>query len=181
MKKNYALFALMAFSISVNAYDFTVKNSDGQSIYYNYINGGKEVEITYEGYYKSWNSSKLKYDYWYGGYSSLYGNTLVIPETVTYNERTFPITQIGRDAFHDSGLSYIIIPNSIKDIGNSSFQDSRIVEITIPNSITEIKVSTFSGCTSLKTVSFPDGLKEISTSAFKGCKSLKFPTPKKVQ
>ena len=35
----------MAFSINVNAYDFAVKNADGQSIYYNYINNGTEVGI----------------------------------------------------------------------------------------------------------------------------------------
>ncbi len=173
MKKVLALIILMAFSISVNAYDFTVKNADDLNIYYNYINNGTELEVTYEAYYKAWDSNKFEYYYYYGGYrGGYYGKALVIPEEVSYNDRTFPVTKIGSNAFRDSYIKSVTIPNSIKDIASSSFEDSSIEEITIPNSITKINSSTFSGCTKLKTVSFPDGLEEIGSYSFKGCKLL---------
>lgn len=162
----------MALAINVNAYDFKVANADGITIYYNYINNGTEVEVTYEGYYKSWNSSKLKYDYYYRGCSTLYGNSVTIPESVTYNGRTFPVTQIGRDAFHDNYMQYVILPNSIKSLGSSSFQDSSIREITIPDGITELRYSIFSGCKYLNKVNFPEGMKIIGNYVFDGCTSL---------
>ena len=161
----------MAFAINVNAYDFAVANSDGITIYYNYINNGTEVEVTYEGHYKSWNSKTLKYDYYYRG-SSAYDKTLVIPETVVYNERTFPVTQIGSYAFEDTYNYSVIIPSSIKKWGVAVFENCSIKEIVIPDGFTEIGSSTFYNCTQLKKVSFPEGLKVIGSNCFYGCKSL---------
>lgn len=172
MKQILGFITFMAFSINVNAYDFSAKNADGITIYYNYINNGTEVEVTYEAHYKSWNSNKLKYDYYYGGYRYYSSDNIVIPETVTYNERTFPVTQIGSYAFRDSHVYTVILPNSIKKLGSSVFQDSNIKEITIPDGFTEIKSFTFSGCTNLKKVTFPEGLKVIDSYSFDECKSL---------
>ena len=167
MKQIIILLALMAFAMNINAYDFKVG-----VFYYNYINNGTEVEITYEAYYKHWNSSKLKYEYYYGGYRSYYDKTLEIPETVTYNERTYPVTKIGTNAFRDSYIKSVNLPNSINKLGSSSFQDSNIEEITIPENVTEIPGTSFSGCSKLKIVSLPEGLKEIKSHSFDGCKSL---------
>lgn len=172
MKQILALLTLIAFSSQVNAYDFAVANSDGITIYYNYIKNGTEVEVTYEGYYKSWNSKTLKYDYYYRGCSTLYGNSVVIPETVTYNDRTFPVTQIGSNAFHDNYMQYVILPNSITSLGSSSFQDSSLREITIPDGITELRYSIFSGCKYLNKITFPEGIKVINNYVFDGCTSL---------
>jgi hypothetical protein len=173
MKQIIALLTLMVFTINVNAYDFSVQNSDGNSIYYNYINNGTEVAVTYEAYYKAWDSNKIEYYYYYGGYRNYYGNSsLIIPETVTYNDRTYPVTQVGKNAFRDSRVKYIILPSSIKKLDSSSFKDSRIEEITIPEGITELKYEIFAGCTELKKISLPEGLKEIGSYVFDGCKSL---------
>ena len=172
MKQLLALLTFMALATNVNAYDFAVKNADGITIYYNYINSGKEVEVTFEAYYKAWDSKKLEYYYYYGGYRNYSSDNIVIPETVTYNECTFPVTQIGTNAFRDSHVYTVILPNSINNMGSTVFQNSTIKEITIPNGFTVIRTSTFEGCTSLKKVTFPEGLKEISGYAFDGCTSL---------
>ena len=97
----------------------------------------------------------------------------MIPETVTYNERTYPVTSIGANAFRDSYVYSVILSNNIKSIGSTSFKDSGIKEIVIPDGITEIPGSSFSGCSGLKTVTFPEGLKTIGEYAFSDCKSLK--------
>ena len=171
MKQLFALITLMAFSSNVNAYDFAVANSDGFTIYYNYINNGTEVEVTYEGHYKTWNTSKLKYDYYYRG-ACAYDKTLVIPESVTYNERTFPVTQIGSYAFQDTYNYSVIIPSSVKKMGYDVFKNSTIKEMTIPDGFTEISSFTFANCKSLKKITFPEGLKVIDSYAFDECNSL---------
>ena len=162
----------MALTVNANAYDFEVKNADGITIYYSYINEGKEVEVTFEAYYKHWNTKTFDWDYYYGGYRGYYDKALAIPETVTYNERTYPVTKIGTNAFRDSYIKSVNLPNSINKLGSSSFQDSNIEEITIPENVTEIPGTSFSGCSKLKIVSLPEGLKEIKSHSFDGCKSL---------
>lgn len=172
MKQFLTLLVLLTLSIHVNAYDFAVTNSDGITIYYNYINNGKEVAVTNEGYFKSWSSSKLEYVYYYGGYRYYSSKSIVIPESVTYNERTYPVTMIGNNAFRDSHVYSVILPSGINKLGSTSFKDSNIKEITIPSGITEIPGSSFSGCSDLLTVSFQEGLKVIDSYAFSGCTSL---------
>ena len=48
-----ALVALMTSFVcnEAYAYDIAVENVDGVTIYYNYINEGKELAVTYQSYY----------------------------------------------------------------------------------------------------------------------------------
>ena len=96
-------------SLSAFSHDIAVQNADGVWIYYNYTNDGMELEVTFRG-------DKP--------YSSLYeyeGNVL-IPEEVTYMNRTCKVTNIGESAFDSCiGLTFITIPNSVKSIGFEAF------------------------------------------------------------
>ena len=70
------------------AHDIVVQNADGVTIYYNYINDGTELEVTYQG------SS-------YYTYTDEYQGNVAIPEEVTYMNRTRKVTSIGSWAFED--------------------------------------------------------------------------------
>ena len=45
---------LCMFGAKAYAYDIEVKNADGVTIYYNYINNEKELEVTYLYYYEDY-------------------------------------------------------------------------------------------------------------------------------
>ena len=135
MKKQLLLFAMILLPLVASAHDIEVQNADGITIYYNYINGGTELEVTFRG---------SKYD----SYSGEYQGNVAIPEEVTYMNRTRKVTSIGYNAFYDcSGLTSITIPNSVTTIEKSAFSGcSGLTSITIPNSVTSIGGSAFSGC-----------------------------------
>ena len=135
----------------VNAYDANIGG-----IYYNF--SGNEATVTYRE----------------DGLFNSYSKSVVIPEHVTHNGKTYSVTSIGYYAFHScSGLTSVTIPNSVTSIGSSAFYGcNSLSSITIPECVTSISYSTFRGCSGLTSITIPDGVITIGGSAFKYCTSL---------
>ena len=175
---------MILLPLVASAHDIEVKNADGKTIYYNYINNGTELEVTYQG------SS-------YDSYSGEYQGNVVIPEEVTFMNRTLKVTSIGEGAFRGcsgltsitipnsvtsiewyafwgcSSLTSITIPNSVTSIGGSAFYNcSGLTSITIPNSVTGIGYMEFYGCSGLTSVTIPNSVTSIGKGAFYGCSGL---------
>ena len=161
MKKQLLLFAMILLPLVASANDIEVQNADGVTIYYNYINNGTELQVTFRG-------SR------YNDYSYEYQGNVAIPEEVTYMNRTRKVTSIGNNAFSScSGLTSITIPNSVTSIGNNAFVGcSGLTSVTIPNSVTRIGSSAFSGCSGLTSVTIPNSVTSIGEYAFYNCSGL---------
>ena len=140
MKKLFLSTLLLALPLLASAYDIAVENSDGVTIYYNYINDGKELEITYKGYYH-------------------YSGVVNIPEEVTYEGRTRKVTSIGKNAFYlCEELASVTIPNSAISIGDEAFWNcSSLTSVTIPNSVTCIGDYAFANCSGLTSIKVESG------------------------
>ena len=181
MKRNNLLILLSVLlsmiGINVSAYDIEVKNADGVTIYYNYINATK-LEVTY---------LRDKYN------SNAYTGTVAIPEKVSYNGETLSVISIGNAAFHNCyGLTAVTIPNSVTSIGNDAFQGcSGLTSITIPNSVTKLGSMggfAFEYCSSLTSITVEGGntvydsrdncnaiIKTESNCLILGCKNTMIP------
>lgn len=99
-----ALVAMLFFATSlVYAHDFY---SDG--IFFNYNEDGISVSVTFKG--ENYNS-----------YREYFGS-IVIPSIVSYNGKTYSVTNIAANAFSGcSNLTSIDIPNTISTIGVYAF------------------------------------------------------------
>lgn len=109
-KKGSIAFLLVMFMnllcLNVFAYDIEVPNNDGITIYYKYINDGKELEVTYgKTNDRTYRTSKM-----------------VIPEEVTFMNRTRKVTSIGYCALQGCyDLKSVTIPNSVTSIADRAF------------------------------------------------------------
>lgn len=143
---------LISLSASISAYDFTV---DG--LYYNIVSlEDLTCEITRE----------IGYDY---------TGDIVIPETVTYNNKTLTVVKISDKAFYYcTEMSSITIPNSITDIGEEAFENcSALTSIIIPNTVKHLGKSAFMNCSNLEDVTLSNSLESISDYTFYKCSLLK--------
>ena len=129
---------IVTYSDNYYGHDIAVDNEDGVTIYYNYINDGKELEVTFkEGHLRSSDNAFFHY-----GYEGV--KTLRIPETVTYMNRTRKVTRIGARAFQYAYLSSVIIPNTVTSIADHAFYDCIYMEsVNIPSSVTSIGAEAF--------------------------------------
>ena len=81
---------------------------------------------------------------------------------------------IGNNAFDQTGLKSIILPDSVKKLGTFVFFGcTELRSFTSGNGLTEIGNSCFSGCTALSELNLNEGLTTIGESCFSGCTSLK--------
>lgn len=83
-----------------------------------------------------------------------YTGSVIIPERVSLQGSTYPVTSIDRDAFAAcTGLTSVTIPNSVTEIGDGAFAACPgLTSVTIGNSVTKIGSGVFYDCTGLKKI-----------------------------
>ena len=154
MKKLLFFILVTLFQISVNAETYNVV-IDGIKYELTYINKGGSV----------YTNAEVK--------SNSYSGDIIIPVSVTYNGTEYNVTSIG-DAFSGcSGLTSIIIPESVTGIGDYAFQGcSSLTSVIIPESVTSIGEFAFSGCSGLTSITIPNSVTSISYQTFCDCSAL---------
>ena len=94
------------------------------------------------------------------GCTSLTGENLKIPKN---------IVTITANAFKESGLKKLYIPNQVTTIGTSAFEACKNLEdVHISNNISVISQSTFKNCEKLEKIEIPVKVDQIGTNAFYG-------------
>ena len=164
MKKyNWLRLIVLSLFTMINcisyAYDFEVGG-----FFFNIVSeSDREVSITHE-HDDEWALTNNYY----------YTYNIIIPESVTYQDKTYTIVAIDDFTFFGCYLMQsIAIPNTVRSIGNYAFRGcTTIHSITLPNSITSIGDYSFQNCNELGTITLSSNLKSIGSSAFVDCNSL---------
>ncbi|MCR5448314.1 MAG: leucine-rich repeat protein [Solobacterium sp.] len=110
----------------------------------------------------------------------------------------YTVTEIGQNAFQNSTVVSVVLPESVKSLSKYAFQNckslksvtlpdgldsigqyafqycSSLSEINVPSSLKSIYDYAFSNCSSLPAFTLPDGIDYIGTSAFNSCNKLTY-------
>lgn len=100
------------------------------------------------------------------------GTTGIIPCSVTYNNKTYTVTEIGRFAFSDVNITDYRLPLSLKAIRENAFGFNKASTIAIPDGVEIIESGAF-WYSSVETIIIGSGVKNIGDGAFYGCSNLK--------
>lgn len=115
-------------------------------------------------------------------------HSFAIPETVTKihkgafkgtaNLKTVTmagnaLTEIGDEAFKNSGVENIVLPASVVSLGEHCFSASKLADITFSSSLANIGAYAFYNCESLQIVTFTGTAKiNVQSAAFRLCEKL---------
>ena len=114
-----------------------------------------------------------------GTYYTESKGTLIIPETIeTKDGNTYTVTAIGNnfiyrdECYYSDGLEEVVLPKTIKSIGINAFRNSKLQRINLPEGLVSIGDWAFYSCKYLELSEFPSTLKHIGRCAFRGCYSI---------
>lgn len=107
--------------------------------------------------------------------SGYYTGNIVIPDTIVYEEKTYPVRYVGNQAFaYGKDLKSVTIGDSVIFIERYAFMNcSGLTSVVFGKSVEDIAYWAFANCSSLTEVQLPSSVKEIRQYAFSGCTSLK--------
>lgn len=93
---------------------------------------------------------------------------VVIPETITMDGATYPVTSIGPGAFlKHTNLNSVHIPNTMKNIQRSAFSEClNLTTVNIPDGVAQLDDNAFYNCQKLTSVFIPNSVTEIGVNAF---------------
>lgn len=188
MKKALFTLAVLVMAVAipqrVKAYDFSAVSPSGHTLCYNIVNG--EAQVTSEN-----PSPSLGHR----AYNNLQGH-VIVPDSVTYNGITYPVTSLGTLAFMYctnlnrltlpatlrvigswsiaacQAMDSVVVPNTVQVIDTGAFSASFITSIRIPDSVTVIRYQAFRNCYRLRSVTLHSGITSIEARAFSNCQSL---------
>lgn len=80
---------------------------------------------------------------------------------------------MGRGVFSGASISGIKLPESLEKIDNEAFLESGLETISLPNGVTMIGDLAFKSCSNMRSILLSENLKEIGKEAFCSCVNLR--------
>lgn len=130
-------------------------------------------DIKVDGIYYNANLEKMTISVTSG--DSPYAGDIIIPSTITYNNRTLSVVSLLSNSFQVCPeLLSVTINESVETIESLAFQGSkRLVKVTLPTTLKTIGTHVFWNCSSLDSIDIPEGITQIPQTCFYGCSNLK--------
>ncbi|MBQ4433239.1 MAG: leucine-rich repeat protein, partial [Bacteroidales bacterium] len=96
-----------------------------------------------------------------------FGDTLVIPETITPGSQSFRVVALGSSAFNSyANPKVLVLPSSIKTIKHQCFYASRVTDPGLPEGLERIEYEAFFAAPYLQKLYLPASLSYVGHAAF---------------
>jgi len=106
-------------------------------------------------------------------YKDNFETLLKVPEAKTeINEYAQGVKTIADNAFRNSFVKAIELPETVKNLEQNAFNFSKAEKIVIPEAVSVIPQLCFYGCESLKDIVLPESIVKIEANAFSNCTAL---------
>ena len=103
-----------------------------------------------------------------------YSGDIVIPETVTYDNKTYTVRSMEDGVFNLSDISSLNIEAPITILPYFACHACHeLVSLKLPSTLERIEQYALSDCNNLTEINLPDGLTDIEYYTFSDCKTLK--------
>lgn len=99
-----------------------------------------------------------------------YSGEVVVPASVTFEGKDYPVTTLGTECF-GSSVTKVAIPNSVTTLGDKCFYNSGVKTIDIPNSVTALGDKCFY-YSDIETIDIPNSVTALGNSCFEKCSNL---------
>lgn len=99
---------------------------------------------------------------------SSYTGDITIPSTFIDEEITYTVVGIDDDAFVETKIGAVTLPETVTYIGKNAFKNSTLATINITDKITKIGEHAFYGCSSITTYALPASMTAIPAGLYAG-------------
>ena len=140
MKKQILLILMMVLAVNtIKAYDFTAYAPSGQLLFCNILDQDNHLIGLTKG-------------------TPQPTGDLVIPETIHSSGADWTVTEILDEAFSESTITSVVIPNTVTAIGNQAFYLCTLLSgtVIIPNSVNTVGYLAFCRCDLMTEVVLPE-------------------------
>lgn len=135
--KKLIIFIIVAIMVEIGCYSANYYDFEVDGIYYNLPDvSGNTCTVV-------------------GGDADKIGETLIIPGSVTYRNKTFAVTKIGYTAFRKSKIRHLTINEGVSQIMSSAFEYSDLLETVEIKGVANLEDYCFCGCSSLSSFNAP--------------------------
>ena len=141
----------------------------------NIVKGAVDDEFELEGIkYRVLSEEENNYTVTVFGYEGT-PTSVVIPETVQYNDNIYLVTELAIEAFNGcTTLESVVMPNSITSTWYDIFRGcTSLKDVTLSNSLRLLQYGIFAECTALENIVIPESVKTVDMGAFENCTLLK--------
>lgn len=108
---------------------------------------------------------------------------LIIPQKISYNQKEYTVTAIGKYALYGSNVNTVKIPDTVTEIGDNAITDSSVKDIYISNLALWCEIGAFPYLNTannrlylndelITELVIPEGVSAIGDGAFRGCGSI---------